>query len=65
MEHKPIHTEGINQVKEDKPEYGFINKSEDERLKENIFRSPMEKLSLFTQMLRREALYKKAKIIRK
>lgn len=36
-----------------------------ERLRQNIYRSDMEKLSLFTKMLRRNALYKKAKVTHK
>jgi len=39
-----------------------VHKSEDERLTENIFLPPIEKLQLFTRMLRRETMYKKAKI---
>ncbi len=58
--------EKLNQVNEEQTPYtGFVHKSEDERLRENIFRQPIEKLQLFTRMLRREALYKKAKIIHK
>lgn len=55
--------ENINEVKENEPAYtGFAHKSEDEKLRENIERSPIEKLRLFTKMLKREALFKKAKI---
>jgi hypothetical protein len=58
--------DNLNQVNEEQASYtGFIHKSEDERLRENIFRPPIEKLQLFTRMLRREALYKKANIIHK
>ena len=42
---------------------GFVHISEDEKLRQNIFRSPIEKLSKFTRMLKREAMYKKPKII--
>jgi hypothetical protein len=38
---------------------------EKERLRRDIYRSDMEKLRLFTQMLRTNALYKKAKISHK
>lgn len=38
---------------------------ERERLKRDIYRSDIEKLQLFTQMLRQNALFKKAKIIHK
>lgn len=52
-----------NILNENQPIYtGFINKSEEEKLREDIFRSPMEKLHLFTSMLRREAIFKNAKI---
>lgn len=37
---------------------GFVHKSEDEKLREDIFRSPVEKLHLFTAVLRREAVLK-------
>jgi len=36
-----------------------------ERIKRDVYRSDMEKLSLFTRMLRQNALFKKAKIIHK
>ena len=57
-------TQNLNQVSDGQSEYGFINKSEEEKLKENIARSPIEKLQLFTKMLRRESVLKKARIHR-
>jgi hypothetical protein len=39
---------------------GFVHESEDERLLRDIFRSDLEKLHLFTQMIRRSGMYKKA-----
>jgi len=36
-----------------------------ERLRRDIYRSDMDKLRLFTQMLRVNALFKKAKVIHK
>jgi hypothetical protein len=42
--------------------YGFVHKSEMEKLKENVFRSDKEKLMLFTRMIRRNAMFKKATI---
>jgi len=39
--------------------------SETERLRRDIYRPDMEKLKLFTQMLRANALFKKAKITHK
>jgi hypothetical protein len=38
---------------------------ENERLRQNIYRSDIEKLSLFTNMLRTNALYKKAVVTHK
>ncbi|SFP54190.1 hypothetical protein [Parafilimonas terrae] len=56
----------VNQVNEDEPVYnGFINKSEGEKLRDDMMRSPIEKLQLFTKMLKREALFKKAVILNK
>ena len=56
-------TENLSQLNENQSQYtGFINKSEDEKLKQNVMRSPIEKLQLFTKMLRRESVLKKAKI---
>jgi hypothetical protein len=49
-------------VQEPVQHHGFVSASEEERLKKDIYRPDMEKLSLFTQMLRRNALLKKAKI---
>jgi hypothetical protein len=52
--------EGINRGKSaDSPE------TETAHLLKDIHRSDMEKLRLFVQMLRRNALYKKAKITHK
>ena len=45
--------------------YGFVHKSEDDKLMENIFRSDREKLHLFIMMLRRNELLKKAVIVHK
>jgi hypothetical protein len=42
-----------------------INESEDERLRRDIYRPDMEKFQLFMQMLRNNAVYKKAKITHK
>ena len=41
---------------------GFIHESEDDRLIHDMNRSPMEKLMLFTQMIRRERMYKQGRI---
>jgi hypothetical protein len=43
----------------------FVPKTEEERLREDIYRSDMEKLHLFTRMLRRNAMFKNAKITHK
>ena len=56
----------LNQLNEQQPAYaGFVYQSEDDKLKEDVMRSPIEKLQLFTKMLRREALFKKATILNK
>lgn len=49
-------------VTEDAAQYGFSFKSDTERLREDIYRPDIEKLQLFTQMLRRNALLDKAVI---
>jgi hypothetical protein len=55
--------QNLTLVSEDQSEYvGFVHKSEDEKLREDIMRSPIEKLQLFTKMLRRESVLKNAKI---
>jgi len=41
------------------------NRSEEQRLIENIYRPDIEKLHLFTQMLRVNSLFKKAKVVHK
>lgn len=64
MKNLDTHIQNLNQVSDGQSEYGFINKSEEEKLRENIARSPIEKLQLFTKMLRRESVLKKAKIHR-
>ena len=43
---------------------GFVHQSEDDRLLKDAKRSPLEKLMLFTQMIRRERMYKQAKVIK-
>jgi len=52
--------EPLNMVEEHSPKYGFVSKSEEEKLKEDIFRPDIEKLHLFTTMLRRDASLQKA-----
>jgi hypothetical protein len=48
-------------IMEEQPQaYGFTSRSEEEKLEEDIFRSDIEKLQLFTRMLRRNALLNKA-----
>ena len=64
MEELKLHKENLNQLHEDQTAYaGFIYKSEDGKLRDKVLRSPMEKLHLFTQMLKRESVLKNAKII--
>lgn len=43
----------------------IVNESEDERLLRDIYRPDKEKFQLFMQMLRNNAIYKKAKITHK
>jgi len=50
-------------MKDKKAKLQFV--SEEERLRQDIFRPDMEKLHLFTQMLRMNALLKKGKITHK
>jgi hypothetical protein len=65
MERTKGQIEGLNQSGEKQAAYvGFVHKSEDEKLREDVFRSAMEKLHLFTQMLHREKILNKAKIIK-
>jgi hypothetical protein len=52
--------EQVNKVEEKPLQYGFVSRSEDEKLKEDIFRPDMEKLQLFTHMLRMNAALNKA-----
>lgn len=40
----------------------MVTETDEERLRRDIYRPDMEKFKLFTQMLRTNALYKKAKI---
>lgn len=54
-----------NVLQDDASQYGFIHKSEEEKLKEDIFRPDKEKLQLFVKMLKRNASLKKAVITRK
>lgn len=65
MENTESSFESTNLVQGPAKQYiGFIDKSENDKLRENMFRSPLEKLHLFTQMLRRESVLKNAKIIK-
>ena len=41
--------------------FGFVNESEDDRLIRDMNRPPMEKLMLFTQMIRCERMYKQGR----
>jgi hypothetical protein len=43
----------------------FVVDAEKERIKRDIYRSDIEKLQLFTRMLKQNALFKKAKVIHK
>jgi hypothetical protein len=62
MSQKKINKSEKNILNEESSAYGFAHKSETEKLKEDIFRSDKEKFLLFTQMLRRNAMLKKATV---
>ena len=57
---KVEHIDVENTVAEQAAVYGFVSKSEEEKLREDIFRPDIEKLQLFTRMLRRNATLSKA-----
>jgi len=44
------------------PKVEILNRPEEERLRRDIYRPDLEKLHLFTQMLRINTLYKEAKV---
>lgn len=54
-----------NILREDPVPYGNTEMQEEERLLRIMNMTDMEKLQSFTQMLRRNALYKKAKVTHK
>ena len=57
--------ENKNILREDPVPYGNPEESEEARLLRIMNMTDMEKLQSFTQMLRRNALYKKAKVTHK
>ena len=61
MRPKETH-KSANILNEETSGYGFVNKSEIEKLKEDIYRPDKEKLQLFIKMLRRNATLNKAVI---
>lgn len=54
-----------NAVKKVTPDPAVLEAKEIERLRRDIYRSDMEKLKLFTQMLRVNSLFKKATVTHK
>lgn len=60
----PMNKEDKNKLNEPVEAY-LANSSEAERLKNDVFRPDMEKLQLFTKMLRTNASLKRAKITHK
>ncbi len=52
-----------DQTNEPLPAYGFVHISEDEKLLRDALLSDVEKLQLFSKMLYRNAMLKKAKVI--
>jgi hypothetical protein len=64
LENKKLYPDNLSrEVNEESP--GFINISEDEKLRENVFRPYIEKLHLFTRMIQREIFLKNAKTTQK
>lgn len=55
----------VSAVSENTHAYGFVHKSETEKLRENIFRSDKEKFHLFVRTLKRSMMLKKVAIMRK
>ncbi len=55
----------VNRENKVLPKVMDISGDELERIKRNVYRSDLEKLQLFTQMLRRNYYYKRAKVIHK
>lgn len=64
LEEPGMKKEDKNILSEPREAY-LTNSSEIERLRKDVFRSDMEKLHLFTKMLRTNALLKNAKITHK
>ena len=60
-----IERKSIEKTSLDASSNASSNEGEIGRLRRDIYRSDMEKLKLFTQMLRTNALFKKAKITHK
>jgi hypothetical protein len=56
---------GKNSIEKVTPDSALMDIKEIERLRRNIYRSDMEKLKLFSQMLPTNSLFKKAKVIHK
>ncbi len=66
MKYDKIISEEKNIVNEAEAGYkGFLSMSEDEKLLKDALRPGIEKLSLFTKMLRRNAMLNKAVIVSK
>lgn len=66
MSNKDSHTSTTVSTNISLPEKKLlIPKTEEERLRDDIFRPDMEKFLLFTRMLKRNAMFKKAKITHK
>jgi hypothetical protein len=51
-----------NKLQEPNSQYGFVHLSEDDKLLRDALRPDMEKLQLFTKMLRRNALLSQVEI---
>jgi hypothetical protein len=60
MTNQEKNIEPSNLVQEPSPQYGFVSKSEDEKLREDVFRSDWKNFSFLRACLRRNALLNKA-----
>ena len=61
-----VKSEGIvSKIAEPSSQYGFLHQSEDEKLLQDATRSYIEKLQLFTRMLKRNKILNKASITSK
>lgn len=65
MNEKDTNKPSPNILNEDAQVYGFVHKSEMDKLREDVFRSDKEKFLAFTKMLKLSAMLKKATVTHK